>query len=86
MIEPFRSILWALGVCTIMLSSVIVIVFLVWVVKLEFSWFFGTDIFKWFKNLGRKTKVWLVRNLIKIRNKTDKANNKKQILLEDLKN
>ena len=76
MIEPFRSILWTLGTMIILMSAIIIVVFMAWIIKIEFLWFFETDLLKWLRKSARDFKVKFVKFFIKVRRLIDKSNNK----------
>ena len=76
MIEPFRSILWTLGTMIILMSAIIIVVFMAWIIKIEFLWFFETDLLKWLRKSARDFKVKFVKFFIKIRRLIDKGNKK----------
>lgn len=76
MIEPFRSILWTLGTMIILMSAIIVVVFMAWIIKIEFLWFFETDLLKWLRKSARDFKVKFVKFFIKVRRLIDKSNKK----------
>lgn len=76
MIEPFRTILWTLGTMIILMSAIIIVVFMAWIIKIEFLWFFETDLLKWLRKSARDFKVKFVKFFIKVRRLIDKSNNK----------
>lgn len=77
--EAYRNILFVTGLMILLLACIIVITFLVWVVKLEFEWFFGLSIFKWFKERSLGFKFNLLRRLKKTKDGIDAANNQGEI-------
>lgn len=76
MIEPFRTILWTLGTMIILMSAIIIVVFMAWIIKIEFLWFFETDLLKWLRKSARDFKVKFVKFFIKVRRLIDKSNEK----------
>ena len=76
MIEPFRTILWTLGTMIILMSAIIIVVFMAWIIKIEFLWFFETDLLKWLRKSARDFKVKFVKFFIKVRRLIDKSNKK----------
>ena len=70
----FMIIMKATGYFILTIAAIIVITFLVWVVKLEFSWFFGLNIFKWFNDKALKVKIWLTRSLRRTKAEIEEAN------------
>lgn len=77
--EAYRNILFVTGLMILLLACVIVITFLVWVVKLEFEWFFGLSIFKWFREKSLNFKFKLLKRSKKIKDGIDDANNQGKI-------
>ena len=73
--EAFRSIMGVTGLMILLTASITIIVFLVWVIKLEFEWFFGWDVFKSLKNLSSKWKIGAAKKLVPIKMSIDEANN-----------
>ena len=78
----FKVIMMATGYFILTISAIILLTFLVWVVKLEFSWFFGLNIFESIKNFSIKVKEKFVKILVFIRGGIDKANNKGKLNVE----
>ena len=78
----FKIIMTALGYFILTTAAIILITFLVWVVKLEFSWFFGIDLFKGLRDKQRKTKLKLVNLLIKTKKEIDNANEQSMLNVE----
>lgn len=76
MIEPFKSILWTLGTMIILMSAIIIVIFMAWIIKIEFLWFFETDLLKWLRKSARDFKVKFVKFFIKVRRLIDKSNKK----------
>ena len=54
MVEAAQAIMKTMGLLVLLESCIVMAIFFVWVVKVEFSWFFGLDIFKWLKEFTRK--------------------------------
>ncbi len=77
--EVYRDILFVTGLMILLLACIIVITFFVWVIKLEFEWFFGLSIFKWFKERSLSFKFKLLRRLKKTKDGIDDANNQGEI-------
>lgn len=77
--EAYRDILFVTGLMILLLACIIVITFLVWVVKLEFEWFFGLSIFKWLKERSLRFKFNLLRRLKKTKDGIDDANDQGEI-------
>lgn len=77
--EAYKAILSVVGLMLLLTSAIIIIAFLVWVVKLEFEWFFGLNIFKWFHDGALKFKLKLLRILKRTRDEVDDANNHGEI-------
>lgn len=80
--DPFVMIMKTMGYMLLILTGIICITFFVWVIKLEFDWFFGLNIFKWFEKKSVQFKVWLAKKLAKIKIGSEKANKKHVILNE----
>ena len=87
MVEAATSIMRVLGLCMLLLTGIIIITFFVWVIKLEFSWFFGINLFKSMREKAVNFKLWLAKKMAHTSTKIDKLNQKgqkKMRLLEDL--
>lgn len=77
--KVYRDVLAVTGLMMLLLTCIIVITFFVWVIKLEFEWFFGLSIFKWFKERSLGFKFNLLRKLKKTKDGIDDANNQGEI-------
>ena len=66
------------GLMILMLAFIMIITFLAWVIKLEFDWFFGLDIFKWCKEKRliwhEKKKLKFAKKLVPIKMEIDNSN------------
>lgn len=83
MVEAAQAIMKTMGLLVLLESCIVMVVFFVWVVKVEFSWFFGLDIFKWLKEFTRKLKVLFVKKLIRVNKDIDKLNKKEKVILNE---
>ena len=83
MVEAAQAIMKTMGLLVLLESCIVMVVFFVWVVKIEFSWFFGIDIFKKLKEVSLKMKVWFVKKLTKTSKEIDKLNNKERVILNE---
>lgn len=83
MIEAAQAIMKTMGLLVLLESCIVMAIFFVWVVKVEFSWFFGLDIFKWLKEFTRKLKVLFVKKLIRVNKDIDKLNKKEKVILNE---
>ena len=83
MIEAAQAIMKTMGLIVLLESCIVMAIFFVWVVKIEFSWFFGLDIFKWLKEFTRKLKVLFVKKLIRVNKDIDKLNKKEKVILNE---
>lgn len=83
MVEAAQAIMKTMGLLVLLESCIVMAVFFVWVVKVEFSWFFGLDIFKWLKEFTRKLKVLFVKKLIRVNKDIDKLNKKEKVILNE---
>jgi hypothetical protein len=83
MVEAAQAIMKTMGLLVLLESCIVMAVFFVWVVKIEFSWFFGLDIFKWLKEFTRKLKVLFVKKLIRVNKDIDKLNKKEKVILNE---
>lgn len=83
MIEAAQAIMKTMGLLVLLESCIVMVIFFVWVVKIEFSWFFGLDIFKWLKEFTRKLKVLFVKKLIRVNKDIDKLNKKEKVILNE---
>ena len=77
--EAYKAILSVVGLMLLLSSSIIIIAFMVWVIKLEFEWFFGLSIFKWFREKSLNFKFKFLRRLKKTKDGIDDANNQGEI-------
>lgn len=77
--EVYRDVLAVTGLMMLLLTCIIVITFFVWVIKLEFEWFFGLSIFKWFREKSLNFKFKLLKRSKKIKDGIDDANNQGKI-------
>ena len=66
------------GLMILMQAFIMIITFFAWVIKLEFDWFFGLDIFKWCKEKSlmwrEKKKLKLAKKLVPLKMEIDKSN------------
>jgi len=83
MVEAAQAIMKTMGLLVLLESCIVMAIFFVWVVKVEFSWFFGLDIFKWLKEFTRKLKVLFVKKLIRVNKDIDKLNKKEKVILNE---
>lgn len=83
MVEAAQAIMKTMGLLVLLESCIVMTVFFVWVIKIEFSWFFGLDIFKWLKEFTRKLKVLFVKKLIRVNKDIDKLNKKEKVVLNE---
>lgn len=83
MVEAAQAIMKTMGLLVLLESCIVMAVFFVWVVKVEFSWFFGLDIFKWLKEFTRKLKVLFVKKMIRVNKDIDKLNKKEKVILNE---
>lgn len=83
MVEAAQAIMKTMGLLVLLESCIVMAVFFVWVVKIEFSWFFGLDIFKWLKEFTGKLKVLFVKKLIRVNKDIDKLNKKEKVILNE---
>ena len=83
MVEAAQAIMKTMGLLVLLESSIVMALFFVWVVKVEFSWFFGLDIFKWLKEFTMKLKVLFVKKLIRVNKDIDKLNKKEKVILNE---
>ena len=83
MVEAAQAIMKTMGLLVLLESCIVMVIFFVWVVKVEFSWFFGLDIFKWLKEFTRKLKVLFVKKLIRVNKDIDKLNKKEKVILNE---
>lgn len=83
MTEAAQAIMKTMGLLVLLESCIVMAIFFVWVVKIEFSWFFGLDIFKWLKEFTRKLKVSFVKKLIRVNKDIDKLNKKEKVILNE---
>ena len=72
--EAFKYIGMVTGLFILLFASIITIVFLAWIVKLEFDWFFGIDISKKFNDFKNKGKVKFAKKLVPVKLSIDEAN------------
>ena len=83
MVEAAQAIMKTMGLLVLLESCIVMTIFFVWVIKIEFSWFFGLDIFKWLKEFTRKLKVLFVKKLIRVNKDIDKLNKKEKVVLNE---
>ena len=85
--EFVNIVMRTFGVSIILLALIICLVFFVWVIKLEFDWFFDTDLFKWLENLSLKFKSIFKKKGDGVHKTVDFINKKKHkvILNEEMK-
>ena len=83
MVEAAQAIMKTMGLLVLLESCIVMAIFFVWVVKVEFSWFFGLDIFKWLKEFTMKLKVLFVKKLIRVNKDIDKLNKKEKVILNE---
>lgn len=77
--EAYKVIMQVVGLMLLLTAAIITITFLVWVIKLEFEWFFGLNIFKWFRDGADKLKVKFASKLVPVKMEIDKANSEGKI-------
>jgi len=55
--EFFNIIMGTFGILILLFALIIVLLFMAWLVKIEFEWFFETDLFKLLNSISDKFKV-----------------------------
>ena len=75
----FNVILKVFGLLLILLALLICLLFFIWVIKLEFEWFFETDMFKWLNDLSNKLKIKFKKKEGDVHKTVKFLNNKKKI-------
>jgi len=77
--EAYKVIMQVVGLMTLLTAAITIITFLVWVIKLEFEWFFGLNIFKWFGESASNLKIKFASKLVPIKMGIDRANSSGKI-------
>lgn len=77
--EAYRIIMQVVGLMTLLTAAIVIITFLVWVIKLEFEWFFGLNIFKWFEEKANNLKIKFASKLVPVKIGIDNANSSGKI-------
>ena len=85
----FTVILRVLGFSLLLLALIICLLFFIWIIKLEFEWFFDTDLFKWLNDRSMKAKSKFKSREGEVHKKVKFLNKKKVkknvVLNEDVK-
>ena len=80
---PFDMILMTTGYFIITLACIITITFLVWLVKLEFEWFFDVNIFKVFSSKIDNAKSLFKKKVNRVKLSVDKENKRERVILNE---
>ena len=80
---PFDMILMTTGYFIITLACIITITFLVWLVKLEFEWFFDVNIFKVFSSKIDGAKSLFKKKVNRVKSSVDKENKRERVILNE---
>ena len=80
---PFDMILMTTGYFIITLACIITITFLVWLVKLEFEWFFDVNIFKVFSSKIDNAKSLFKKKVNSVNSSVDKENKRERVILNE---
>lgn len=88
MLEQFARLIWTFtGYIVLTIACAIIITFMLWVIKIEFEWFWGIEIFKtlskFFKKLFNKISTIIYNINIKSKSKIGNVKKVKHTILNE---